>query len=560
MRNSFDRPASRRLVFSSAATPPPDRIELCLMIAVAIALAVAMYLTAPRHGEFWWSDAPRHALNGLFVKDLLRDLPLDRLQDYAIDYYLQYPALTILFYPPLLYGVLAVFYAALGDSQVVAQLCIATYHGALALGAWLLFRRWLGFWWAGAAAVALAAAPVVALWGRQVMLEIPALALGIWSLHLLLRHVETDRMWRLGLALLLLLAAIYTKISIGFLGLVFIVALWRAHGLGELFRPRYLALAATFVILLVPLAVLTLKFGQANIQSVAGVQDRAVEKWSLAGWLWYLQQLPEQMGWAVPVAAALGLAVSPLPGRRHSAPDWPLLILWFAAGYVFFSLIDLKEARHSIFILPPVAVAAGFLCQEVAQRIWLGWVAPVAALGYAGYTLVTHEVPRLEGYREAAQRAAGIAPPSDIVLFSGYRDGAFIYNMRTATGRPDLITLRADKLLLEIAVRRELGVKQQDYSEAEIAALIDSHGVHTVVAQTDFWTDLEQMARLQNVLRSAHFEEVARIPVRANIEVKDKELVVYRNLGPVAEGEHRLSIKLPMIGRKLEGTVGGGKP
>ena len=117
--------------------------------------------------------------------------------------------------------------------------------------------------------------------------------------------------------------------------------------------------------------------------------------------------------------------------------------------------------------------------------------------------------------------------------------------------------MRADKLLLEISVRRELGVKQEAYSEEEIAELINSHGVHTVVAQTDFWTDLEQMARLQNVLRSAQFEEIARIPIRANIDVRDKELVVYRNRGPVAEGERRLSIKLPMIGRKLEGTVGG---
>lgn len=557
MRASFDRPASPLYGSGPAKPAPLGWAGMAVILGVAIALGLAMYLTAPRHGEFWWSDAPRHALNGLFVKDLVRDLPLDRLQDYAIDYYLQYPALTILFYPPMLYAVLAVFYAALGDSQVVAQLCVATFHGALVVGSWLLFRRWLDFWWAGAAAIVLAAAPVVALWGRQVMLEIPTLAFAMWSLLFLLRHVETGRIWNLTVSLILLLAAIYTKISICFLGAVFLLVLWRAFGLRELLRPRYLVLAAAFLVLLVPLAVLTLKFGQANIQSVTGIQDRSVERWSIEGWIWYLQQLPEQMGWTVPIAAALGLVVAPFLGRREDGPDWAVLLVWFVVGYVFFSLIDLKEARHSIFILPPVALAAAFLGQEVARPIRLAWLAPVVAIGYGAYAIYFHPVPRLEGYREAAQRAAQIAPSGDIVLFSGYRDGAFVYNMRTATGRPDLTTLRADKLLLEISVRRELGVKQQSYSEAEIAELIDSHGVHTVVAQTDFWTDLEQMAKLQNVLRSAHFEEVARIPIRANIDVKDKELVVYRNLGPVAEGERRLSIKLPIIGRKLEGTVGG---
>jgi hypothetical protein len=34
-----------------------------------------MWLSAPRHGEFWWSDSPRHALNGVFVMD---PLPRDR--------------------------------------------------------------------------------------------------------------------------------------------------------------------------------------------------------------------------------------------------------------------------------------------------------------------------------------------------------------------------------------------------------------------------------------------------------------------------------------------------
>ena len=557
MRGSFDRSASR---FHGSNPTGPDPLGLggwALMLAVALAIAIAMYQTAPRHGEFWWSDAPRHALNGLFVKDLLRDLPLTRLQDYAIDYYLQYPALTILFYPPMLYAVLAAFYAVLGDNQMVAQFCISTFYGALVLGGWLLFRRWLDFWWAGTAAVVLAAAPVLALWGRQVMLEIPTLAFALWSLVFLMRHIETGRIWNLALALALLLAAIYTKISICFLGAVFIVVLLRAYGLRELLRPRYLLLAAAFLVLLVPLAVLTMKFGQANIQSVTGIQDRSVERWSIEGWLWYLRQLPQQMGWAVPIFGGLGLLAAPFLGRRGEGPDWTVLLVWFVAGYVFFSLIDLKEARHGIMFLPPVAVAAAFLAQELTRSYRATSLAPLLALGYAAYTLYFHPVPRLEGYREAAQRAAQIAPQGDIVLFSGYRDGAFVYNMRTATGRADLTTLRADKLLLEISVRRELGVKQESYGEAEIAELINSHGVHTVVAQTDFWTDLEQMARLQNVLRSGQFEEIARIPIRANIDVRDKELVVYRNRGPVAEGERRLSIKLPMIGRKLEGTVGG---
>ena len=39
-----------------------------LILAVATA---AMWCASPTAGDFWWSDAPRHALNGAFVRDFI---------------------------------------------------------------------------------------------------------------------------------------------------------------------------------------------------------------------------------------------------------------------------------------------------------------------------------------------------------------------------------------------------------------------------------------------------------------------------------------------------------
>ena len=41
-----------------------------LLVASGILLA-----TSPADGDFSWSDAPRHALNGAFVKDFVASLP-----------------------------------------------------------------------------------------------------------------------------------------------------------------------------------------------------------------------------------------------------------------------------------------------------------------------------------------------------------------------------------------------------------------------------------------------------------------------------------------------------
>src|SRR6266852_9337259 len=107
------------------------RVEFGSLLLLFLAVLI-LFQTSPTNGDFWWSDAPRHALDGAFYRDLLHDLPLDRIKEYAIDYYLQYPALTILFYPPLFPLVEALFFALFGVSHTTAQMAVAAFYLASA--------------------------------------------------------------------------------------------------------------------------------------------------------------------------------------------------------------------------------------------------------------------------------------------------------------------------------------------------------------------------------------------------------------------------------------------
>ena len=89
----------------------PERLLAWVLVLGCVAL---LFAQAPHGGAFYWSDSPRHALNGVFVMDLIKAMPLDDPTGYAYRYYAQYPALTILFYPPLFYAISAPFYAVLG--------------------------------------------------------------------------------------------------------------------------------------------------------------------------------------------------------------------------------------------------------------------------------------------------------------------------------------------------------------------------------------------------------------------------------------------------------------
>ena len=538
-----------------AAWLGPDMQALVLLVACTAIL----FWTAPSNGEFFWSDAPRHALNGVFVKDLVAAHPFADPAGFAYAYYAQYPALTILFYPPLFYLLSAPFYAVFGVSHATALLAVMVHFLAFGWGCYRLSRLWLPASTSLALAVSLMFLPEIAFWGRQIMLEVPALAFTVWSAVWFVKYLRSHERRHLAWAAALLVLGMYTKISIAFLGLAFIAAL-AAQRRGALLRDKGLWLVLLgSIVALVPLMVLTLQFGQANVQSVSGVADRVASRASLGGWVWYARQWPSQLGWpmlAAVAAAALAFVATALAGNSRKAgmptPERVFWLVWLLAGYVFFSAIDLKEARHSVFILPPLVFMAFMALDRLPNGNALKMLAPWALAALTvGWTLSQRPVLYVGNYAQVAQEVARLAPPGSRVLFSGTRDGAFIFNLRAIASRRDLAVTRADKLFLRVAVRRELGVEQKPLDDEAMLQLLNGSAHHYLVVQPGFWDDLEVMRRFETLLRRPQFEEVARWRLPANFPAYDKELVLYRNLAASNEGRALPPIELPIVGRKV---------
>ncbi len=548
----------RGMMPSNSSEMPDAKAEMTVALAVVAAAALVLFFTSALDGDFWWSDAPRHALNGIFLKDVIVRHPFADPKQFAMNWYVQYPALTILFYPPLLYILSAPAFLLFGESHAVAQAMVALHLVVLGLGMVALARFWLDRWAALAAGVILMTLPEIALWGRQVMLEIPALAWLVWSAVFCVRHARRGDTLSLLLAALFMLAALYTKISMGFVAPVLAVFLLQARGFSFLAERRVWVVLVLTVIGLLPLVTMTLLFGQANVQSVVAIADTPASRNTLAGWVWYARQLPGMVGW-IPLALALSGFRESLADRtgRFRPGERMLFVLWVVVCYLALSFIELKEARHATILLVPVALWAAMGLAWFAQLIPAARaVLPVAAaLGLAAFSLLAQPVPREEGYREAVERAAAAAPKDSVVLFSGKRDGSFVFNMRTVSGRPDLYTVRADKLLLTIAVRRELGVGERGLAEADIVERIRALGVSVVVAERDFWLDIPQMARFQAALDGPDFQEIGRVGIGTDGGAGRGELRLYRVAGDLRPRPRDLSVDLPIIGRSIEGEV-----
>ena len=126
----------------SQSTTRARNLDL-LYSGLLIGVVALFFIGAPHGGAFYVSDSPRHALNGVFVADFLRDMPFRDPAAYAYAYYAKYPALTILFYPPLFYFFSAPFYWLFGVSQGAGLVAVFVMYSAFAIGSYRLFRFWL---------------------------------------------------------------------------------------------------------------------------------------------------------------------------------------------------------------------------------------------------------------------------------------------------------------------------------------------------------------------------------------------------------------------------------
>jgi hypothetical protein len=511
-----------------------------------LALAVGLlFVTAPRSGDFWWSDAPRHAMNGVFLMDFLKALPLDDPAGFAKSYYAQYPALSILFYPPLFPLVEAPVFGLFGVSHGSAQLAVALFWLALALGVFRLARRVMEPPYAFATALLLVSAHEIAYWGRQVMLEIPVYASMVWAALMYLRYLDTRQPRFLYATALFCLAALYTKQTAAFL-VIALAALLLYETRCEIRRSRHFWLALGLGgLALLPLAFMTVKFGKANLDAGFGETGRELSRLSLDGWTFYFRQLPRQIGWTMTaLAAAYGL------GRRFwrlPAREERLLIAWFVLGYLFFSLIALKEVRHSLVILLPLiffAVAA--LRRLLPPRLALPGTLALAA-AYFAQAVLFDRPPAIGGYAQAAAFVSERAPANSLILFSGYRDGSFVFNVRALQARNGIGVLRSDKLLLKVKVKRELGVEQRGLSQEDLADALNRYGVSYVVNQPNFWDDLEAMRTLQRLLHSPQFVKVGEFPVTGDIPHDDRIIEIYRNVQYVPADKERPPLELLIV-------------
>jgi Dolichyl-phosphate-mannose-protein mannosyltransferase len=528
-------------------------------LAVALtfmAAAVAILMTSPTGGNFWWSDAPRHALNGAFVRDFVAAFPWRHPVDWAVQYYVRYPALTIGFYPPLFYVVEAGMFALLGVTHFAAQATVALFVLLLLWATYALARFLLPRWSAVGASLLLVGAPEVAYWARQVMLDIPAFAAVAGAGFFFARYWKARRQGDILLASVALLAAMFIKQTTAFMVVVFGFVAVATAGLAVVRERAVVRAMVVGLVGIVPLGFLTYRFGSVNVDSVVG-RPGALSRLGLDAWLFYGRLIPHDLGIVAAVLSVVGL-VGLVRARAGSHERWMglFLLTWLVVAYLFFSAISLREPRHGLMMLLPLAISAIVALHTLLPVRLRQTGAVLLGAGTFCYSLIFYPPPHVDGYGAVADYVADNAPANALVIFHGYRDGNFVFDMRTHAERRDIMTLRTDKMLVSVKVGDPaLGLSQSNLSEQEIEAAVRSLGADLIVYQPGFWNDLREMARFEAVLRTPNFEPVAHFDITSTVPHGDRLIEIYRPTYPVKRTKHEVQLEMPMLNAQFLGDV-----
>lgn len=516
--------------------------------AFALALlALAIMTRGIADGGFRYPDASRHAMDGVFVHDVLANLStvLKAPMEYALHYYAQYPALGFgLYYPPMFAMVEAAFFAVFGVSALAARLTVAAYGVLGVVMMYKLIGLMAGRRAAVLATVSFISLPLVVKWSRCVMLEMPTVATALAAVYFFYRYVGERKPGQALLCGLFVLAAIMTKQMALYLLPVFGLYILLKRRWDLLRRWELWASLACVLAVVVPYFLLTFRHAHYLTRKVGGDQffsgmvGLTVRNWA-AMFTW-----PGLL-----VIAAAAVAAVCVPAVRRRAPGALLLVVLGACFFLESVYVQALMPRYAFMVAPFLAALPFVVAGQLGwlRRKWVFAPLALAVLVMAGLAYA-QPVRRVAGYEEAVRSMFAVAGDSRFVLFDGYYDGDAVFYARQLDPGRKRYLLRGSKMLYAYGSFKHYGYRDLVADDKALATFMNEYGIGAVAVEDLDLAETEPGRLLrQTLVQSPRFELVEEIPVDAPRSALDElNLLVYRvkdPLPPTAE-----TLEVPMVG------------
>jgi 4-amino-4-deoxy-L-arabinose transferase-like glycosyltransferase len=544
---------------------PPRLVKVLLVLGLLAPLVLAHALLYRPTEPFFNNDETRHVMTGVFFRDLFADHPVADLPDYAVRYYVQYPALGLLVWPPLFYVALGLFMLAFGTSVIAAKVLVALFAALACVYLFRLAERTHGRPTAAVAVLLFGFAPLVFAYSRQVMLEVPTVACALAAVYHGQAYLDGLRRRDLVLCALATAGTALTRFDGVFLAPLFLILLAGERRLAMLRRWEVLLAVGLAVLVVLPFYGLTLHgFGGAHLQAVSsGTCEGSTGFLAPRNFVYYPSVVPQQIGWFAVAPALFGLALALTPGRR--ARSWPYLAL-VAATYITFTPMAEIEPRHTIYWVPALAVFAadGVLFLSMMDSVrWTQYSAALAGVVVVGTVWLTcrEPAPYVRGYEEAARYVVEHTHDSPTCLFDSFLNGDFIYQIHRHDPERRLWVLRGDKLFYGVLSDPHAEYEEWVKGEDGILDLIYRYDPEYLVIedpQVYFHMPMPEVVRRVLHGHPERFRLVATIPVQSNtLGPRPIALEVFRNLKRNDHPDRCVEFEVLGMHRRIETTLPG---
>jgi len=441
-------------------------------------LGVLVYSRGITVGGFRWPDEPVHAMDGVLIHDWGASGPSGWFHpvEFARHRYARFPSLGIgVTYPPGFAVAEAAAFAVLGVSPVTARAAVIPFALTCLVATFMLLRRATA--WEGAllGAATLLYMPLVVLWTRQAMLEMPTMAMMVLAAFLFLRYVDRPDVARLLAFLAPAIAAPLFKQPAAFLLLAFF--LW-----GVLARRKAGISWKHFVIATV-LVTLTVGvyfgwvFKSGGFSAAVVTKGRPFPVWfSWDNLRDAVAALVRGSGWVCVALAALGAVLGLRRGSRVSL----MAAVWLAcliSMWAFLFRPHIIEDRYMFWGTLPLGLLGGLAFDWLVGAIPGVRVRTVVVLCLA---LAGAASGFLEDVPSGPDYAPVVAANADkvrghIVMFSGQRDADFVFAVRQIIGPDRVLILRSSKVLYHGANAPHTGGFQSFVSDVQDVRSVIEH-------------------------------------------------------------------------------------
>lgn len=521
-------------------------------VAVALCAAASIILGKDiDRGALADADSAAHIMDGVLIHDWILAGPLEWTapMQFATEQYAHYPTLGIgRHYPPGFALVEAGFFAVFGISPTTARLCVMFFGMLAAVGTYVFLRGWSDRWTSALAALVLLAFPSTTLWGRQAMLEVPTMAALVWGAVCFARYLQEPSALRLSLAILVCIAAIAFKQSA-----VFLICA-AAMTLVLLSIPRMVPRVHATVSVVIGLAVLCgtwFTLDDACMKTVSGYSSFA-DPWSAASLTYYLRATPYLTGTLILIPAVLGGIVA---FGRLGRMQW-LLIAWVFVAYVMVTTTDLKVPRFFYVGVFPIAAWSGVGLAALCRWSSRLRISPIVGSAFACTLLIfafQRPVRVTPDYAPIvdAHRTEITAGP---VLFSGLRDGDFVFAVRQQLAWREGLVVRGSKLLYTATAGPNLDLVSYTDDEAHLAEVMRRYAFEHVFIEREDVVGTPHDQWLRNYLEnSGDYRRIAshefppsqrQCRMAANVDV-------YKLAQPLTRTVDHFDIPMPRTGKSI---------